>query len=696
MASLSDPVRMRQTASAVLGGYVLAHLLLALLPLAESVRGSISAIMYQCSMLIACVAVVYARQRLVGNERKLWTYFSLALASFAAGGLWRTYSYFAFGVNPKTPSLEDVGLLLGVLLIAPVMLDLGSPGGTGRLRRVGTGMDLFSTMLVVFILLRVFVLRPLGLAEPGEHTVRTALFTAYAVATMGFVLFPVFFRGNAWTPWGRLIALGAAAGASGVIATLIGVFAHAYVIGSRAGTLIDTFLVLTYCMFALSGVWRATYAAETSVGVKPLIELPQWPATAVTVLSLFAIPLTIYAAISTSDPVETTLLATSAALLAIIVVGRSALYAYENRTVTELQRSLDRYRTPLDGAPVAIVIVDTKARILYANRAAAALAEADSRDDLIDLNLAELIPIDQRTAEAYLALETLLSTIGSGSNAPEEPTVPLRAEIMTLGGRRIPIEQTATAIAYDGGPALLIEAQDISTRVEAERKVSEYRDRLRALAAEVVAVEERERRVLAQALDDEVGQALAVARSRLMTAHAEDLCAGADVEIALEMIDRAIAQTRWLTTELAPQVLYELGFEQGMRWLCEQMRSSHGLSCEFTGSVENENLCDECRAALFRSTRELLMNVVKHAHCDTARMILSSDSTTVSVTVVDDGAGFDPAMLGARPTDSFGIFSVQERLAQLGGGLEIESAPGDGTRVTATIRRGAHGSKSSG
>jgi signal transduction histidine kinase len=91
------------------------------------------------------------------------------------------------------------------------------------------------------------------------------------------------------------------------------------------------------------------------------------------------------------------------------------------------------------------------------------------------------------------------------------------------------------------------------------------------------------------------------------------------------------------------------------------------------------------RVLLFQIVRELLFNVVKHADTDRATVTIDEADGGLIIIVADEGAGFDPAALKPKTEGGFGLFSVRERLRLFGGTLEIESAPGEGTRMIATI-----------
>jgi signal transduction histidine kinase len=254
--------------------------------------------------------------------------------------------------------------------------------------------------------------------------------------------------------------------------------------------------------------------------------------------------------------------------------------------------------------------------------------------------------------------------------------------VRTLRGNWVDVERTASSLSYAGKPAALIQGIVVTERVQAEAEAAEYHRRLELLARELVATEERERRQLAHALHDHVGQQLAVARMRLQAVEQENGFAGQDFEIAMEMLQGAIAQTRSLTTELAPAILYELGVNEALRWLCGEIHRVHGLDCSVRGFMHDQQLDDEQRGLLFRSVRELLMNVVKHASATRAVLEVAEAPELVSVTVVDDGTGFDPAQIAPS---SFGLMSIEQSLASIGGSLSIDSTRDTGTKATLTI-----------
>lgn len=218
-----------------------------------------------------------------------------------------------------------------------------------------------------------------------------------------------------------------------------------------------------------------------------------------------------------------------------------------------------------------------------------------------------------------------------------------------------------------------------------ERQVAERTASLRRLAAEVTLAEERERRRLAEDLHDHLGQALALIKIRLLGLRGDAVFGGhgGALEELVALSDQAIRYTRGLTFELSPPILYELGLGPALEWLGEDTARRHGLRVKVRDRARRA-LPDDLKVMLWKSARELLHNVVKHAGAHAVDISLEMRGEAVSLEIVDDGHGFDPAQARRDAGARFGLFSIEERLRQLGGDMELDAAPGRGTRVRLT------------
>jgi signal transduction histidine kinase len=137
--------------------------------------------------------------------------------------------------------------------------------------------------------------------------------------------------------------------------------------------------------------------------------------------------------------------------------------------------------------------------------------------------------------------------------------------------------------------------------------------------------------------------------------------------------------TRSMIADLSPPGLYELGLAPALQWLAVHFRSQEKLRVQLTCNVIEESINMELRVLIFKLVRELLRNVVKHAGVETASVRVQGDRTRVTVDVEDAGRGFEwqIEMFGSRP-GGFGLWSISDRVADVGGEFTVDTAPGRG------------------
>jgi len=227
---------------------------------------------------------------------------------------------------------------------------------------------------------------------------------------------------------------------------------------------------------------------------------------------------------------------------------------------------------------------------------------------------------------------------------------------------------------------------DVTERKHAESNLLINQEKLRSLASELSLVEERERRSIATDLHDQIGQTLSVIKMRCFelrdNLNASDLIGQID-EIG-ELVKQTIQDTRSLTFELSPPVLYELGLVAAIDWLAEQFQLKHNLKCTVESDNKPKLLSQDIEIVLFRSVRELLVNIVKHAEADKVKITIRVNKKNLRIRVTDDGIGFSPKAKGAKTykEQQFGLFNITERIHHLGGKFEVDSQRGKGTMVT--------------
>ena len=166
----------------------------------------------------------------------------------------------------------------------------------------------------------------------------------------------------------------------------------------------------------------------------------------------------------------------------------------------------------------------------------------------------------------------------------------------------------------------------------------------------------------------------------------------ATIAEACDLISQAIGHTRSLTLELSPPILYELGLVPAIEWLAESVQKQHGISITVHDDGQDKPVDEQVRGLLFGAIRELLVNVIKHAKAKNVMISTWRREQGIRVIVEDDGVGFANPELLSSGESGFGLFNIRERLAYLGGGLEVESEAGHGSRVILTAPQSAKAS----
>jgi PAS domain S-box-containing protein len=252
-------------------------------------------------------------------------------------------------------------------------------------------------------------------------------------------------------------------------------------------------------------------------------------------------------------------------------------------------------------------------------------------------------------------------------------------------GTRFNLEWQIAPIRDENGKVthFIIIQRDITERKKAEEEVKAYQEQLRSLASELSLAEERERRRIATDLHDHIGQTLAITKLKL-GALRDALSPGGHAELLADiwgLLEQTIRYTKSLTFELSPPILYELGFEATMEWLGEQVQKQYAILFEFEDDGMSKVLDKDVSILMFQAVRELFMNVVKHSRARKVKVSLRRVNEKMAITVEDDGVGFDISKI---EHNTFGFFSIRERLKHFGGTFVIGTKPGEGTRITLT------------
>ncbi|HSR35185.1 MAG TPA: response regulator [Anaerolineae bacterium] len=210
---------------------------------------------------------------------------------------------------------------------------------------------------------------------------------------------------------------------------------------------------------------------------------------------------------------------------------------------------------------------------------------------------------------------------------------------------------------------------------------------LREQLAHTTAAQEDERQRIAQELHDGLGPVLASMNIRLRTAskrlHKDGHSVAGELENLADLAQASVRDVRRLIYDLRPETLDELGLVPALRDYAARFQEEQPLQVTLVMPEGGDRLPGATETALFRIVQEALANVKKHACAQRVEINLACDTQTICLRIADDGQGFDPG--APRSGKHLGLWSMRERVEQLGGQFQVESAPQRGTELIITI-----------
>ena len=212
------------------------------------------------------------------------------------------------------------------------------------------------------------------------------------------------------------------------------------------------------------------------------------------------------------------------------------------------------------------------------------------------------------------------------------------------------------------------------------------RDRLRLLSAENATAKENEARRIATVLQEEAAQLIAAVHLALHEMVADTPAARAQHVVRIgELLDQIEEQLRWLSHELRPTILDNLGLRPALEFLGQGVSARTKLAVGVEGTTQGR-LPPMVETALFRIAQEALTNAARHASARQVTIRLERDAETVRCSIRDDGIGFDPAAVTRRKEGTgLGLLGIRERLHAVNGTLDLRTAPGQGTELRVAV-----------
>lgn len=215
---------------------------------------------------------------------------------------------------------------------------------------------------------------------------------------------------------------------------------------------------------------------------------------------------------------------------------------------------------------------------------------------------------------------------------------------------------------------------ELKAQINVALRIKGYQDQLKRLNTEITLVEERERRRIAENLHDSLGQTLGLAFMNLSSIELNECPEKVrnTVNFTSKLLNKAIEESRSLTYDLSPPILYELGLIPALKWKLEQFEKENNTKSRLYLDTKETELKKEYNIFLYRIVGELLANINKHANATEVEVKLFIKDGKHNITVEDNGVGIDKANLkGASSKGGFGLLSIIERIESLGGSFAI-------------------------
>ena len=255
-----------------------------------------------------------------------------------------------------------------------------------------------------------------------------------------------------------------------------------------------------------------------------------------------------------------------------------------------------------------------------------------------------------------------------------------------LGGTKI----EGIARDDDGAVLALVTArQDVTSLRLHEAELTSANDKLRRLSAQMIDAQEDERRRIARDLHAQVGQILTALKMQIALVAKQGAVADAASALLLarEFADEALRHTRDLSASLHPHLLDDLGLEAALNWLVDRFVRPLVPTVELRCRIAPARSSQEAELVAFRVVQEALTNAARHAQATRIGVILETEGGMLSIEVIDDGVGFEGGNAGleAKRGTSLGLAGMNDRVAEFGGELAMDSTPGVGTRLRARL-----------
>lgn len=351
-------------------------------------------------------------------------------------------------------------------------------------------------------------------------------------------------------------------------------------------------------------------------------------------------------------------------------------YLGTNVNITDRKKAEEMYRLLADNTNDIIALQEANANLKYISPAVENLlgykqSELLNKQFMAVIHKEDLIQIKEEVSKKLLKDEII-------------EAITYRAQHKK--GHFIWLETLISPIVKDNKIISLIStSRDITQWMSAKKEIEEYQSSLQKLTSEISLIEEKQKKEIAANIHDHLSQSLVISKMRITELEKKTELKNVlkDLEFIKSHVSSALENSRKITYELSPPVLYQLGVVHALDWYADEIEEKYGIKFEFSSNVDSIKLTDFKSILIFRCVQEAVTNVIKYAEATLITLELIKDKNAVDILITDNGKGFDTAVLNAGGSSSsgFGLFAVKERVRSMSGKLTITSKIKIGTKI---------------
>ena len=334
-----------------------------------------------------------------------------------------------------------------------------------------------------------------------------------------------------------------------------------------------------------------------------------------------------------------------------------------------LKKSEEKYRNYVDNAPDGIFVADETGRNIEVNEAACRIT-GYSKNELLKMSISDVLT--EESLEEGLAQFRKMVKLGT-----------LNTELMFKHKNRTTRWWILETVKLSETRFLGF-TKDITKSKKIEEELQKSLEQLQQLSEHIEQARENERLNISRELHDDLGQALTAVKIDLeiIKQQTSDIIVKEKLDNVKALVGNTIKSVQRITSQLRPEIIDDLGLEAAIDWYTKEFSKRYGI--EVFLDVDSEiPISKDKSLPLFRIVQESLTNIARHARAKHVEILLNKQGDVIQLVVADNGVGITEDEINSKK--SFGIMSMSERTASLGGSFEISRGNDFGSKILVTF-----------